>query len=122
MRHLRHLLLLLIAVSLVAAPIASAWAAARASTAMVATGADVAAMADCQKSGMASMAGDCECCDSKSKCPDAAACLKKCSSQVVGYLMAGCRTIFVSIDANMRAEAAEPPDWMSAPPAPPPRA
>ena len=134
---LRTLIAILIAFSLAFAPVASAMAM-RQQASMPATSgapaeqmdtrgsADMAGMDDCAKM-MAQAAhdkapSDCHCCDPKSKCPDAAACLMKCGMQALATLV----PISVSRQPAVRharpVDLQNPPDWERSPPARPPRA
>ena len=121
-RHIRILLALLIALSLVTGSVASAWAAAKIAAPVSSDGgSDASAMEDCQKAAMGQVAADCACCDTTSKCTDAAVCFKKCGSHVVGYLIALGRMAESLTRHDRRGDPPEPPDWSIAPPAPPPR-
>jgi hypothetical protein len=81
-------------------------------------------MTDCMKamSGSANEApkGACKCCDTKSKCPDTAGCMSKCC-KVLGALKPASKVIGLTIVQYHQTERAKPPNWVSIPPAPPPR-
>lgn len=122
----RSILAMLIALALAAAPLASAWAVMPAkSMASEGTAGAHGAVMDCAKMGMAVATGDtdfdCPCCDTKSKCPDMAACLIKCSVQVIGIMMPAIKLAAVDGRPLRPSELQEPPDWSLRPPAPPPR-
>lgn len=122
MRHSRVLLAVLIALSLVTGSVASAWAAARMAAPMTDTAADDVGMEDCQNATKQQGHGDCPCCDTPSKCLDAAACINKCSGHLVGYLFAPLNLIAPTDRPDRRADPPEPPDRSIKPPAPPPKA
>lgn len=122
MRRIRILLALLISLSLVTGSVASVWAAARMVAPMSDAGTDDGAMTDCQKTAKSQGSSDCPCCDAATKCPDAAACIKKCGSQIIGFLISHWRGAPQSTLPDRLSDPPEPPDWVSAPPAPPPRA
>jgi hypothetical protein len=122
---LRAALAILIALSLTLAPVASAFAAAQPSelhTTMMSVDAGMD-MSDCMKAmgtSGSSDKSDCKCCDTKHKCPDGANCMTKCC-KVIGALKPAGKLIAVSAVAYRHAEPAKPPNWVSTPPAPPPR-
>lgn len=133
MKLVRIILALLISLSLTLAPGASALAAMQAS----ATGHGVddasvgmkqsAEMSDCMKMMQATgdetttkHDGSCKCCDTQNKCPDTANCMTKCC-KVIGALKPPGKPFLLSSIAYQQAEPAKPPDWLSTPPAPPPR-
>lgn len=131
---------MLIALSLVISPMASAWAAApgNAETHGQGTGgvkhlgaghaamSDMAGteMSDCMKAmggdGADTSKSDCTCCDTQNKCPDTANCMTKCC-KVIGALKPAGKMIPLSTVAYRQAEPAKPPEWLRTPPAPPPR-
>ena len=80
---------------------------------------DMADMADCHKAMKTS--GDCPCCDSKAKCPPDAACMAKCC-KVLGAFTVATRLVRHATAHDRPAEPEKPPEWVSEPPAPPPRA
>ena len=130
MNIVRTILSVLITISLTLAPGAAAFAAtheraaptttAAADTNMAMAGMD---MSDCMKAmggSSSSDKSDCKCCDTKSKCPDTANCMTKCC-KVIGALKPAGKMIAVLTVAYRQAEPAKPPNWVSTPPAPPPR-
>lgn len=126
---IRQLLCFLIGLALAAAPIGSAHAAlammqqSEAGAAMAEPADDMASMegmTDCMKS-MQQPAKDCDCCDSKAKCPDGGACLMKCSTQVLAVVVASAPSCESPGDTVTWSEPYLPPGWSSRPPAPPPR-
>ena len=122
MRHLRVLIALLMSLSLVTGTVASAWAATRVATQMDDGASDADAMPDCHKAAKQQGAGHCASCDAASTCTDALTCLKKCGSQIVGYLIAQWSVALQSTRPDHRSDPPEPPDRVIAPPARPPRA
>ncbi len=132
MNIVRTILAVLIAVSLALAPGLSAVAAAHENAATtVPASADAGANASTELSDcMKAMAGDaatgdatkggCTCCDTKSKCPDQATCMSKCCKVLAVVKPAGKRIALTTIQYR-HAEPAKPPEWLSTPPAPPPR-
>ena len=136
MNIVRTILAVLITISLTLAPGVSAVAAVHenaAPTTMSASADTGMAMADtdtsdCMKAMQGkgdgvigdSANGDCKCCDTKSKCPDTASCMTKCC-KAIGALKPAGKMIAVSTVAYRHAEPAKPPNWVSTPPAPPPR-
>lgn len=123
-----RLLFLLIGLALVAAPVGSAHAAlammqqaAPASDALAADADGVDGMSDCMKA-MQQPVQDCDCCDSKSKCPDGGACQMKCSNQVLAVVIVATPYRDALTDSVATKELHLPPGWSSRPPAPPPRA
>ena len=83
-------------------------------------------MSDCMKAMAGDAAagdatkGDCKCCDTKSKCPDQANCMTKCC-KVLGMVKPAGKRIALTTVQYRHAEPTKPPDWLSTPPAPPPR-
>lgn len=127
---MRTILALLIAVSLTVSPVTSAMAAMHDGTAQsktVETAAN-AAMSDCMKAmgqgqdtGAADPAkSDCDCCQTKSKCPEMASCMTKCC-KVIGYVRPATRIATVAFLIYQLPAPDKPPDWTSQPPSPPPR-
>ena len=127
----RAVLICWIALSVAVAPIASAWASMHAgqgssghelsaTKAMPAADAavDMADMADCHKAMKTS--SDCPCCDTKAKCQADAACMTKCS-KVLGAVFSTIRLAQHRLVHERPAEPEKPPNWVSKPPAPPPR-
>ena len=130
---LSTILAILISISLTFAPGASAFAATHervAPTMGVSADSDTAMagmdMSDCMKAmsgggtANSSSKSDCKCCDTKSKCPDQATCVTKCC-KVIGALKSAGTMIAIATIQYRRAEPAKPPNWVSTPPAPPPR-
>ena len=134
----RTLLVCWIALSVAVAPIASAWASMHAGqgvsghkvggheqsasqpTAAVDAAGDMADMADCHKAMKTS--GDCPCCDGKAMCPSDAACMAKCC-KVIGAALSDATRLALQPSAHGRpGEPEKPPEWVSKPPSPPPRA
>ena len=123
MRRLPILLAMLIALSLVTGPVASAWAAAKLMAPMSDSGSDDdGAMEDCQKAAKGQGGGDCPCCDTQSKCPGATDCSKKCGSHVVGFVIPQWPLTPPTSLQVRGLDPPQPPDWAITPPAPPPRA
>jgi hypothetical protein len=128
-RHLplRLIFSALIALSLVLAPMASAWAALTMPADHVPTAAptdDMAAgMSDCEKMRAPAKPKHCACCDTPAKapCPDGAACLIKCCMQLLGILVPSSRDIIYGTTYDWPAEREKPPDRSLRPPARPPR-
>ena len=79
------------------------------------------AMADCDRAAPASSNSGCHCCDKSSKCPDQASCLTKCCAKVLGTLETLPKVGQPRLAHVRPADPLRPPDWTSAPPAPPPR-
>lgn len=81
-------------------------------------------MSDCMKAmqaeGVDTSNSGCKCCDTKQKCPDAANCMTKCC-KVLGMLKPAGKMIALTAVQYRQAEPAKPPEWLSTPPAPPPR-
>ena len=132
MNIVRTMLAGLIAVSLALAPGLSAVAAVHANAATtvhasagIATDATMD-MSDCMKAMAGEAAagdatkGGCQCCETKSKCPDQATCMSQCCKVLAMVMPAGKRIALTTIQYR-HAEPAKPPEWLSTPPAPPPR-
>lgn len=122
MRRLPILLAMLIALSLVTGPVASAWAAAKLMAPMSDSSSHDGAMEDCEKAATEQVGGACPCCDTQSKCPSAADCSKKCGSQGVGYVIQQWRLMPPALRQDRSLDQPQPPDRGITPPAPPPRA
>lgn len=132
----RTILAILITVALTLAPSLSAVAAdrAKAMTTTISVSADTnMAIADIDMSGCmkgmqgpsGGVAGDsptgaCTCYDTEHECLDTANCMTKCC-KVIGAMKPAGKMPAVLTIAYRQAEPAKPPDWVSAPPAPPPR-
>ena len=84
-------------------------------------GAPDSGMADCDHAVPSNSKSGCHCCDKTSNCPDQAACLMKCCSMVLGTLKTLDKTTLPRLAHVRPADPLRPPDWTSAPPAPPPR-
>lgn len=130
MIRLRPILAVLVAFALALAPIGSAWAAtqldAGMSTADNAAEMARAGMSDCMKAMQAQKPDrdpDCSCCNTpiKGTCADTAACLAKCGVHVVAILVTGAEKSVPARQSDLSVESQKPPDWIIAPPAPPPR-
>jgi hypothetical protein len=129
--HLRSIVAILVALSLSLAPISSAWAAKQmlASMDLMKSAGTVVAddsMSDCMKAMQARKpdnAQHCPCCDtaSKTSCPDDGACLAKCSVHVIAVLTPAVAGPWATGGHDSPAVPQKPPDWLSSPPAPPPR-
>ena len=78
-----------------------------------------AGMANCDRAMPSN--SSCDCCDTKSTCPDQAACLMKCCSMVLGTLKTLDKTALPRLAHVRPADPLRPPDWPRAPPTPPPR-
>ena len=126
----RIILAVFIAISLVVTPLTSALAAMH-GTGMpgMTTSADANMdMFDCMKAmaGAQDKAptdtskGDCTCCDTKHKCPDAANCMTKCC-KIIGALRPAARIEQLVFVLYQLPAPERPPDWISAPPFTPPR-
>lgn len=118
---IRTILALMIAVSLVTAPMGAAMARAASSQDAPAVAAD---MDDCAK--MMGHTGDksdgnknCACCDTKSACAPEL-CLTKCFKVFRATLAPEASPVMVSITLRP-SEPARPPDWSYGPQPPPPR-
>ena len=134
----RIMLVCWIALSVAVAPVASAWAAmhgamapsghqlnASHSVAAADNGmdmADTAAMPDCHKTKKSSKSSSgCPCCDSKAPCPADAGCMGKCCKTLGGIVGPATRLARRVMAHDRLAEPDKPPEWLSAPPSPPPR-
>ena len=80
-----------------------------------------AGMADCDHAVPSSFKSGCHCCDKTSKCPDQASCLMKCCAKVLGTLKLLGRVTILRLVHVRPGDPLEPPEWTTAPPAPPPR-
>ena len=126
LRRIHLPLALLIALSLVVAPLASARAhlhmAAQDQASSIADDA-MADMSDCAKMMAGDQTSKCPCCDAPTKapCPDGGACLVKCGMQVLGMLAPSAEIFRFAFVHDRPGEAAKPPDRSLRPPAPPPR-
>jgi hypothetical protein len=126
LRRIHFPLAVLIALSLVVAPLASARAhlhmPAQDHAASVADDA-MADMSDCAKIMAAGQTSKCPCCDAPAKapCPDGGACLVKCGMQVLGMLVPSTEIFGFAFVHDRPGEAEKPPDRSLRPPAPPPR-
>ncbi len=125
MKRVRVVLAILVALSVTLAPIGSAWAALPAATPKSEMqGADMSAMADCQKmmngaDKQPSQKSDCPCCEKNVACSPEF-CLSKCF-QLLGAVP---RAEHVAVITKLHLRPAEPdppPDWSYRPPPPPPR-
>ena len=128
MRLFRTMLSMLIALALAMMPVVSAQAAAHASSMLAATAdvrletgmASAGDMADCHETIGHDTTGDHSCCNSKSTCPDQAACMAKCC-KVVGVVWPAIHIAELVRFSYRPAVLEKPPSWASEPPAPPPR-
>ena len=124
---LRVTFAIVIAWSVALAPVSLAWAATQMRMGMhVAAPADMAAdpnMADCHGKKKPAPAKSCPCCDTQPKapCSDKCDCLLKCGTLMLGVLLVSAESRPDAPGHNRPAEPEKPPDWISGPPAPPPR-
>ena len=123
----RIMLVCWIALSVAVAPIVGAWAsipvgqgaAGHEESVNQPSAADMPEMADCHKATTTS--GDCPCCDTKAKCQSDAACMTKCC-KVFGTVFGTSRLALHPMVHGRPGEPEKPPEWVSKPPSPPPRA
>jgi hypothetical protein len=119
---------ILIALSLILAPVASAWAAAQMSRTMMAVDTDQAAASevpDCEKMMQRpATKKNCACCDThaKSPFPSADTCVAKCSVHIIGIVAPMSEIYLPMIRYIGPSEPEKPPDYRLRPPSPPPRA
>jgi hypothetical protein len=106
--YARKIVALLIVLSVVLLPIGGAFASASSH--------QMAGMEDCSKGNAAS--DHCSGCDAKAKCPEAF-CIMKCF-QLTGEIRPTAKLSWSPFQ-YVRLEHEKPPDWVSRPPAPPPR-
>lgn len=83
---------------------------------LAAVGEAIPDMADCHK-----VPGKSGCCDDKSKCFDHATCMTKCC-KALGTVSSATKVFSMVAFCYQSVGADKPPGWVSAPPAPPPRA
>ena len=127
MRLTRIIFTFLIAISLALAPVAFAHAVVHDSSmpavsADTETGMDMPGMdmADCHKARGSTPNNECTCCDTTSKCPDQATCMMKCC-KALGAVRSAARIVSLVLFHYRPADPEKPPNWVNAPPAPPPR-
>jgi hypothetical protein len=125
---IRAIFAILISLSLVFAPVTSAWAVGQMSQAM-AMGAEMNTAApsehgDCHKAMKPPAPKNCACCDThaKSPFPSADTCIAKCSMHILAILAPTSEGYLVVVRYSGPTEPEKPPDWRLSPPAPPPRA
>jgi hypothetical protein len=75
---------------------------------------------DCQKSIGGGINSDCKCCDTKSMCPDQAACMTKCGN-LLGVVRLPVKIALLVSVRYLRVAPEKPPNCGSSPPSPPPR-
>ena len=119
---IRTILAISIAVGLAFAPAVSAFAAPQ-GIGMQNMAADAGASMDgmdCEKAMSGSANGKCECCDTKSMCPDQATCMTKCGN-LLGVVRLPVKIALLVSARYLRVAPEKPPNCGSSPPSPPPR-
>lgn len=131
MNVVKTIFALFIALTVVGAPLGSAWAALRIigsplQAALIDTSTSAAVtMVDCEKMmakspGLATKDADCPCCDTKSACPPDACPMKIFKVFGIDHRIAGYEK---PRSSELRSlSSLKPPDWMDCPQPPPPRA
>jgi hypothetical protein len=123
----RAIFAILIALSLIFAPVTSALAAAQMSRAMaMATEMNAGVPSehgDCHKAMKLPAPKNCACCDkhAKSPFPNVDTCIAKCSVHILAILAPTSEGYLVMVRYSGPTEPEKPPDWRLSPPSPPPR-
>ena len=126
MKHVRTILALLIALSLVSAPVGAAMAAPHAATVgapeaaemAISHAGDMAGMDDCEKMGQQLGKHDCPCCDTGKACPTEL-CLSNCFKLICTFEPPKAARVMASMSLRP-VNSDRPPDWSYAPQPPPP--